>query len=192
MEFESKLKGNLTEAVASTLFENAGYRVVPLGIEKVVREVSTLDQKSYSKLELSQTLRLMPDLLITEVDMNKAWLVEVKYRRKFEDFKNCEKLKKHLLEQAKRWGDFWILLFVGEGGCTGYGGDHCGILNVGIKSDELIFYKKDKNGEYSSWSDLHWYALARIQDEFDKIPKAKHGTPIEKVVRVIRSFSQLD
>ena len=37
MEFEQRIKGKLTETLVSELLEHAGYKVVPLGIEQIIR-----------------------------------------------------------------------------------------------------------------------------------------------------------
>ena len=37
MKFENRLKGNVTQTLISSLLEDAGYRIVPLGVEEVAR-----------------------------------------------------------------------------------------------------------------------------------------------------------
>lgn len=192
MKFDNKLKGNLTEIIGVTLFEDAGYRVVPLGIEKVVREITTLSLNDYKDLRLSETLCSLPDFLIAEADMRKAWMVEVKYRKKFENFRTCESLKATLGKQAEKWGEIYILLFVGEpAGNSGFAGSHCGVIKIVFHNGELHFQGK-RSDRLIKWSYLRWTDFARIQGVFSLIGKANHGTPVEKAVRITKALMDLD
>lgn len=192
MKFENKLKGNITEIIASTIFENSGYRVVPLGVEKIVREVSALNAERYKLLSLSQTLRRTPDLLVTENDMSKAWLVEIKYRKSFDLFL-CDDLKDIFIDQLRYWEDFWVLLFVGEKVPTngGFAGSYCGLVKLCMDGGELKFYKTNGKDKLP-WRLLNWGSFSRIQKIFDKVEKAKSGSPVEKAIRIIKSLPSLD
>jgi hypothetical protein len=163
MDFDNKLKGNLTEIISSSIFEDAGYRVVPLGVEKIVREITTLAHEEYKALNLSKTLRSMPDLLVTDVDMSKAWLVEVKYRKTFVSFKSCSKLQSTLNEQAKRWGAFYVLLYVGEQASkmSLYSGSFCGVIKLDSKNDVLHFESKS-SGKLVGFRNLNWDDFSRV------------------------------
>ena len=52
MHFDRRIKGAITESLVKTLLEDSDYRVIPLGIEEVVREVISLDEDEYRSLEL--------------------------------------------------------------------------------------------------------------------------------------------
>ena len=192
MDFDNKLKGNLTEIISSSIFEDAGYRVVPLGVEKVVRESTTLDHEEYTKLNFSKTLRSMPDLLVTEVDMSNAWLVEVKYRKTFLSFKSCLKLKKILNEQAKRWGAFYVLLYVGKqaSNMSSFSGSYCGVIKLDSKNDLLHFERKNSS-KLIDWGSLDWKHFSRVQDVFKKVAKAKKNSPVEKSIRITKALISL-
>ena len=79
MDFSAKLKGNLTENICVSILEDAGCRVTHFGIEKTLKDLSFLTQDKYLSLGLTDTLRHMPDLIVTALDMIAVWLVEVKY-----------------------------------------------------------------------------------------------------------------
>lgn len=193
MQFENKLKGNITEIISATLFEFHGYRVIPLGVEKVVREIVSLDQKEYSKLGLPATLRSMPDFLVSEKDMSFAWLIEVKYRKNFDAFKKDKVLEKKLISQAEKWGEFWILLFLGERGPNGrYSGGNCGLIKVRIEDGSLVFVKKDDDSKVFNISKLQYTNFSRLQTVFKKIPKANAGSAIEKSIRMIKHLANFD
>jgi len=47
MDFENRLKRELSQGAFKCLLEDCGYRVVPLGIEAVIREIASLDKEAY-------------------------------------------------------------------------------------------------------------------------------------------------
>ena len=81
MEYRNRLKGALTQALLKSLLADAGYRIVPLGVEEIIREVTVLDREKYLKLGLPTILREIPDFFVADASMDSYWLVEVKYRR---------------------------------------------------------------------------------------------------------------
>ena len=76
MSFIPRLKGKITQSVLESLLAHVKYRVVPLGIEEVVRDVTTLSGEKYAELNLSTTLRNLPDYFVAKSDLKKTWLVE--------------------------------------------------------------------------------------------------------------------
>lgn len=212
MDFSAKLKGNLTENICVSILEDAGYRVTHFGIEKTLKDLSFLTQDKYLSLGLTDTLRLMPDLIVAELDMSAVWLVEVKYRKNFKSFIGYGELYEKLKRQAEAWGDFWVLIFVNEpeeeiirirlesevfrepgSKIVEFAGDYCGVLKVGLFEDgkTLGFYKKTDN-TLLKWSKLKWRDLSRIGSVFAKVgAKATSGSPIEKSMRIVREFHKL-
>ena len=193
MQFDNKLKGNVTEIISATLFESHGYRVIPLGVEKVIREIVSLDQERYSRLDLPVTLRSMPDFLVSEIDMSFAWLVEVKYRKEFSLFKKDEALKKKLTAQAEKWGEFWVLLFLGnQEGVNPHSGGYCGLVKISLKDGCLGFVKKKDKSQILDWKHLQFSDFSRLQKVFKKIPDAVAGSAIEKSIRIIKQLTNID
>jgi hypothetical protein len=80
MLFSNRLKGGITQALVRALLQDGGYRIVPLGIEEVVREVTVLPPPIYLALGLPALMRSMPDFLVAQADMQRCWLIEVKYK----------------------------------------------------------------------------------------------------------------
>lgn len=72
MEYSNRLKGSVTQALLKSLLADAGYRVVPLGIEEAIREVTSLDKERYSALELPSVLRKMPDFFIADRELQNS------------------------------------------------------------------------------------------------------------------------
>ncbi|MGH7908586.1 MAG: hypothetical protein ACRENW_01905 [Thermodesulfobacteriota bacterium] len=100
MEMENALKGHTICSIFETLLVDAGYHVVPFGIERVIREVRPLHAKDYlSVMESWQNLRLMPDLFVLDLEKKKGWLTEVKYKKK---------LLKSIVNEFKKYKRTWI------------------------------------------------------------------------------------
>lgn len=80
MDFLSRIKKEMTEGIVRALLADAGYRVIGLGVETVVREVECLTALEYAGLDLPKAVRAMPDLLVMDRMQTTKRLVEVKYR----------------------------------------------------------------------------------------------------------------
>src|SRR5688572_19535038 len=112
MDFKNRLKGTVTQTLLKALLEDAGYRVVPLGIEDVIREVTGLPIANYEALNLSFTLRKLPDFFVADRTFGKHWLVEVKYRKQW-DKQTRESLGKEMLKQVAQWQPILLVVFLG-------------------------------------------------------------------------------
>lgn len=62
---DAALSGHLVATVIEVLLVDAGYQVIPLGIERVVRELRTADAQRYHQIAPPR-LRSMPDFLVIE------------------------------------------------------------------------------------------------------------------------------
>lgn len=96
----NKILGDLAESICHSHFSALGYDVEYTGIEKFAQRFSKhLNQstkKSDSSLELYDSIRYYPDLLISRIYDSKgikkleSFMVEVKYRNEVKDFKDLE------------------------------------------------------------------------------------------------------
>lgn len=66
-------------AVFEVLLVDAGYQVVPTGIERSVREVRSVDVDLYRALAHPR-LRSAPDFFVLDLEARLAWLTEIKFR----------------------------------------------------------------------------------------------------------------
>lgn len=80
MDFLNRIKKEMSEGIARAIFEDAGYRVIDSGIEKVLRELSCLSTIEYHALGFPNAMNLLPDFTVMTRDQDKKFLVEVKYR----------------------------------------------------------------------------------------------------------------
>jgi hypothetical protein len=113
MAFTNVLKAQITQSVIKTLFERAGYRVTRLGVEELFIEVTHLDEAKYKALNLPLALRYLPDFLIAESDLSTAFLLEVKYRKIFNE-STIQALRYELTQQREFWPDSYAVLLIAD------------------------------------------------------------------------------
>src|SRR6266516_2614052 len=111
MDFTNVVKGQITQSLIKTLFERAGYRVTRLGVEELFVEVTQLDEQQYNALNLPLALRYLPDFLMADSTLNKAFLLEVKFRRVF-DVSSTQSLYYELTRQREFWPDSYVVILI--------------------------------------------------------------------------------
>jgi hypothetical protein len=112
-DFTNTLKGVVTQTILKALFERGGYRVTGLGIEELFSEVKHIDLQQYQNLNLPLQLRYVPDLLVAEIDMSHVFLVEVKFRKKFDE-NSAQNLFEELDRQRKYWEQSYAVVMIAE------------------------------------------------------------------------------
>ena len=80
MNFENRIKKEMTEGIVKAIFEDAGYRVIESGIEKLMPEVSCLSHDEYRNLAYPDAMKHLPDFTVMDREQKTKTLVEVKYR----------------------------------------------------------------------------------------------------------------
>lgn len=80
MDFSNRIKKEMTEGIVRAILADAGYRVIGLGIENVIREVECLPALEYAGLDFPKAIRSLPDLLVMNRGQTEKTLVEIKYR----------------------------------------------------------------------------------------------------------------
>lgn len=83
MEFLSRIKKEMTEGMARAIFEDAGYRVIESGVEKVFRELACMAPEEYVRLSMPETMRKLPDFMVMTREQDRKYLIEVKYREQW-------------------------------------------------------------------------------------------------------------
>ena len=173
MRFANRLKGGITQTLLRTLLQDGGYRIVPLGIEEVIREVSVLPVDAYTKLSLPRVLRSMPDFFVAREDMQQTWLVEVKYRKEWNN-QTRDKLGAQIREQVRAWGPLSLIIFLGSPGKpTDTPSSWFGIVKVQCIDEVLVVLHPDDKF-HVRWSDLTWKHFYRIQDFFTTLSGKPH------------------
>lgn len=109
MDLNNALRGHVVAAIFEVLLVDAGYQVVPLGVERSVRELRAVGEERYLTL-IHPRLRCMPDFFVLDVEASGSWLTEVKYRSNIQDRRLLERLK----AVQRDWAPFAVILAVRE------------------------------------------------------------------------------
>lgn len=167
MKYSNRLKGSVTQALVRSLLTDAGISVVPLGVEEVVREVSELDIKQYHSLNLPQSLRKLPDFLAVNAERTQSWLIEVKFRKTWNDTVRDE-LGKTLSEQVCHWAPLYLILFWGETPSKISYQPSSWVRSVRLGWHKGELWAETTHASYR-WSQCDWRDLGRIQDVFPQV-----------------------
>lgn len=113
ISFANLVKAQVTQSLLAALLERWGYRVTRLGIEELFGEVKYIDLPTYRSLRLQPQLRSLPDLLVATLTMSEAFLVEVKFRKRFDEG-TAEELYRELLAQREHWPQTYAVVMIAE------------------------------------------------------------------------------
>lgn len=202
MDFTNRLKGNITQGLLETLLEDVKYRIVPLGIEEVVREVKSIDPESYLRMGLSKTLRRLPDFFVALPDLSQSWLVEVKYRKQWNE-RTRDALGADIREQIEQWQPVHLVIFLGESARTyDTPSSRLGVCKLVCRDDQLGVLRKVREGglidrgrwveQFDPWNTVTWDSMSRFQDVFPGVSGRYEESTLTKAVSVMTSLSELD
>jgi len=194
MDYKNRLKGAITQVLLKSLLEDAGYRIVPLGIEEVLRELSSLEQEHYKQLNLPPALRKLPDFFVADMEFKKTYLVEVKYRKYWNEGTKSY-LGKTLLQQIKYWNPLVLMLFIGNPiNPSRYQPTpaHCmGVLWLDYEDEDEEVIWEDCKGVYS-WDSVEWGNFKRVQDIFTDVSQKWSEKTLYKTMSLVSSLKDLD
>jgi hypothetical protein len=171
MNFASLLRGRVAERVLVTLLERGGYRVTRLGIEEIFDEIKLLSQSEYLALGLPPALRTLPDILVADPGVSWAALVELKYRRCFDDAVARE-LHATLSHQREFWPQSHAVIMIAEPFVEGgrFHQDYIRYVKPGATDKLLWRPPSDSYSDERSWMSPVWNSLPTILSLF----KADH------------------
>ncbi|WP_339159352.1 hypothetical protein [Methylobacterium bullatum] len=114
IKLSEQFKHEMAKAFAHAILSQAGYRLIPFSMERLIREVTILDYASYKSLKMPSALRCLPDYFVLGKDSEARNLVDIAYRTNLgKNFGN--EFKKKL----KVFDEMVLILFYG--GSTGSG-----------------------------------------------------------------------
>ena len=188
MNFKNRLKGAVTQTLVKALLEDARYRTIPLGVEEVIREVSVLSRRDYSGLELPTVFRKMPDFFVADEDFSKAWLVEVKYRKVWDD-EVRRKLGHEIFEQVKVWKPLFLTVFLGNSVKPGNDSPvhSIGVIKLTYERGKIVCITPDEE-THKDWSEVEWSDFRRFQDVFKGVSSEWKNQTIMKALGILRSL----
>lgn len=202
MNFNNRIKGSVTQGIIEVLLKDAGYNIVPLGIEEIIRELQLLTPIQYTSLNLSNTLRSLPDFFVSEPDFAKTYLVEVKYRSKWSN-RTKDSLKETIEEQVKQWQPVFLILFLGEKARDSETpASYLGVLKLAHKDNELGAMVTRVNhggglGEYTTtevfkpWDQIDWNDFKRFHDVFLRVSDSFEASTISKSVDLVKGLKEI-
>lgn len=194
MEYSSRLKGSVTQALLKSLLADAGYRVVPLGIEEAIREVTSLDKERYSALELPSVLREMPDFFVADRELKESWLVEVKFRNEWND-EVRRFLGAQLRDQVQVWSPLHVIVFLGTPAKRrdSYPSAWMGVAKLSIRDAQLVVAGESGANE-CRWDEIKWSSFARIQKVFPKLDEREKWDQrtLERTWTLLGKLMELD
>lgn len=194
LPFDNKLKGNITQVILKTLLEDVGYNVVPFGVEEVFREIKELEKEQV--IELPTTLRKMPDFIVINQDKTKVFMVEVKYRKKWDEDTKQE-LSETLIPQLQTWNPIYVMMFIGEidEKLTKYPARFARIAKVTLINEQLhILYTSSTKTQETpfEWQKVDFNRLAKLQKIFPKLMDKKSEKTLEKMLPLLETLRNLE
>lgn len=193
MDFENRLKGTVTQTLVKALLEDAGYRTIPLGVEEVIREVSVLSADEYRDLELPTVLRKMPGFFVAEPNLSNAWLVEVKYRKEWND-EARRRLGNQIREQVEAWQPLFLTVFLGNSIRPGNNNPvhSIGVIKLTYERGRIVCIMPDKEETRKYWSNVTWDDFSRFQDVFREVTSQWKSQTIMQALGTLRSLRGVD
>jgi len=181
---ERSLKGKTTEALANLIFERGSYRVARVGIEELFREVKVINAEKYKQLGLDEALRTMPDLLVTDYNVSKAFQVEIKFRADFSGKTRCA-LADLLAEQRTHWRETYVIVMLGScpgNNSTSFYQDFVRVIKPDFSLDDL----KPKVLDSEIWN-----KLSDLRDVFVNLKNLKKSAfEIDALVPLLKTLKE--
>jgi len=200
MNFQNRVKGAITQTLMKSLLEDAGYRVIPLGVEEVVREVRALSLPEYTNLGLPKILKSLPDFLITDESYSASWLVEVKYRKEWNE-RVKEELRKEIQLQVQQWQPLLLTVFLGTSvkPDSDKPANSIGVIKLISDRDQLFCswttatgFNGKKEDRLTPWPEITWGDFRRLQDEFQGLGSRWKESTLSKSLNLLRGLRGLD
>ncbi|WP_244258972.1 MULTISPECIES: hypothetical protein [Burkholderia cepacia complex] len=179
MSFTSRIKKEMTEGIVRAILEDAQYRVIDSGIEKVLRELSCLNSVEYGVLGYPDAMSHLPDFTVMNREQTTKQLVEVKYRTDW-----GKTLLEEVENQVRIFGEI-VLVSVNAKAPNPNGQNlpsrflRCCRLKYdgGIYKVELNRQKKEDKSIYQAWEPVKalndgtwlWWAMRPLHEVFSQL-----------------------
>jgi hypothetical protein len=100
------IKGKIAEIIFDQMFREAGeYTIIPFGYENIVPQLSQCKKVSKAQ-KVIDNIRHSPDFVLISKNKESVFLVEVKFRSRFDK----EEIRRLAEEQKQRWHPSWIFV----------------------------------------------------------------------------------
>ena len=166
MDIDNVLAGHLVASVFEVLLVDAGYEVVPTGVERTIRELRAVTREAYRDL-VHPRLRWVPDFFVLDVEARQSWLTEVK---------SCQLIRPVLCDRLRatqqEWAPFTLILAVAKPP-----EEWTGV----VEHIRAFTIEADTRLDHQFLSDQG----ARLQDVFQRLGKRWEEATIQKAQDVI-------
>lgn len=193
MDFSNRIKKEMSEGVIRAILVDAGYRVIGLGIENVIREAECLTALEYAGLDFPRAMKSLPDLLVMNKEQTEKHLVEIKYRSNWNAsiFDEIED-QVHLFKQI-------VLVYLNSKPPLGEGTtpspssylrcclvrSNNNVIEVQLHSHDTVrWIPREKLGEHAG----QWWGLQRIQDILPRVGDSKEEKTLMKAVEALQGI----
>ncbi|WP_243041171.1 hypothetical protein [Dyella sedimenti] len=196
MDFVNRIKKEMAEGIVRAILEDAGYRVIDSGIEKVLRELSCLSHAEYSALGYPDALSRLPDFTVMNREQNEKFLVEVKYRSDW-----GRAIFDEVRDQAKIFGEL-TLVSINAGAQSLHAFDSPSLFIRGCRlrfqGDQYQLHQRSKRGDAISfdWVSVDtledesslWWSMTPLHEIFSKVGERRDSQTLQKAVACINGI----
>lgn len=194
MLFANRIKKEMTEGIVRALLEDAGYRVIDSGIEKVLRELSCLSSIEYSRLGYPDVMSCLPDFTVMDREQTVKYLVEVKYRTDW-----GASLFDEVREQVKLFGEL-VLVSVNAKATDPKNYDspsrflRCCTLRFSGEVYEFEHKRKIGDSYQTIWGQVDeitnadswlWWAMLPLHEKFPQMKESENRETLFQAVKAL-------
>lgn len=181
----------MTEGIIRALLEDAGYRVIDSGIEKVIRELSCMPVLEYKGLSYPKALSLLPDFTVMDREQKSKFLVEVKYRKVW-----GEELFEEVKEQVRLYGEL-VLISVNASAPDGknYNSPHRFLrcCRLRFEGDEYQVQYRSNGGEVAfkpvaglkNTEQWLWWSMLKLPEVFTQLTENTNEKTLFQAVNAL-------
>ena len=194
MDFLNRIKKEMTEGIVRALLSDAGYRVICLGVENVVREIECLTALEYAGLDFPKAVRAMPDLLVMDRGQTSKRLVEVKYRAKW-----SVSIFDDIAEQVRLFGELALVCVNAHPPAASLKGPSahmrcCLVRQVPDGQEALLeVYGEMKWVRRTEMPDHEglWWGLVPVQQVFEQVREARDSQTLVKAIQSLQGILEV-
>lgn len=189
IQFSDRIKKEMTEGIVRAILEDAQYRVIDSGIEKVLRELSCLSAVEYKTLGYPDAMSHLPDFTVMNREQTTKQLVEVKYRSTW-----GKNLFDEVREQVRLFGEI-VLVSVNAKAedPRGINMPSRFLRCCGLKFDGGIYMVERNINAATVWTPVHeirdgsglWWSMLKLHEKFPQLNDEKNKDTLFQAVSAL-------
>lgn len=189
IQFSDRIKKEMTEGIVRAILEDAQYRVIDSGIEKVLRELSCLSAVEYKTLGYPDAMSHLPDFTVMNREQTTKQLVEVKYRSTW-----GKNLFDEVREQVRLFGEI-VLISVNAKAedPKGINMPSRFLRCCGLKFDAGIYMVQQNINKTTVWTPIHeirdgsglWWSMLHLHEKFPQLQDEKNKATLFQAVSAL-------